>query len=116
MMDSKNLDMELAAQGFAAVGSGSRLQVLRVLVRAGSDGLTISDIQQRTGIAASTLAHHLRFLKSGELITQEKEGRSVINRANYPRIEALAAFLTNECCVDASQVTDDGETISCFAE
>ena len=94
------LELEVAAQGFAAVGSDARLKVLRTLVRAGSNGLTVSDIQQRTGIAASTLAHHLRFLAQGELIVQQKQGRSVINRANYPRIEALAAFLTLECCAD----------------
>ena len=115
MTGTENLDIELAAQGFAAVGSGSRLQVLRVLVRAGGDGMTMSDIQQRTGIAASTLAHHLRFLTSGELITQQKEGRSVINRANYQRIEALAAFLTHECCADAGQRLHDGEPVACRA-
>jgi DNA-binding transcriptional ArsR family regulator len=95
------LDPEVAAQGFAAAGSDSRLRVLRVLVRAGIDGLTISDIQQRTEIAASTLAHHLRFLTSGGLITQQKEGRNVVNRADYQRIQALAEFLITECCADA---------------
>jgi DNA-binding transcriptional ArsR family regulator len=93
-------DIEVAAQGFAAVGSASRLQVLHVLVRAGSEGLTISEIQQRTDMPASTLAHHLKFLTAGGLIDQEKQGRTVINRANYPHIEALAAFLTHECCAD----------------
>ena len=95
-----DIELEVAAQGFAAVGSDARLKVLRTLVRAGARGLMVSDIQQRTGIAASTLAHHLRFLAQGELIIQEKQGRSVINRANYPRIEALAAFLMHQCCAD----------------
>jgi DNA-binding transcriptional ArsR family regulator len=99
-MFSKTLDIEEAAQGFAAIGSEARLEVLGTLVRAGDQGLTIGDIQSRTGMAASTLAHHLKFLKSAGLIEQEKSGRSVVNRANYPRLEALAGYILKECCAD----------------
>jgi ArsR family transcriptional regulator, arsenate/arsenite/antimonite-responsive transcriptional repressor len=95
------LETEIAAQGFAAAGSESRLIVLRALVRSGEPGLTVGEIQQRTEIPASTLAHHLKFLAAGGLIVQEKQGRAVINKANYRHIEALAAFLTHECCADA---------------
>ena len=56
------MQWEEAAQGFAAMGSEARLQVLRCLIRAGRDGLMVSEIQQRSGIAPSTLAHHLKFL------------------------------------------------------
>jgi DNA-binding transcriptional ArsR family regulator len=100
-MTTSELDIAIAAQGFAAAGSEPRLLVLRVLVRAGEKGLTISEIQHRTGLPASTLAHHLKFLAAGELILQMKQGRTVHNRANYTRIEALAAFLMHECCADA---------------
>ena len=95
------IDPQIAAQGFAAAGSESRLGVLRVLIRAGSDGLTVSDIQQRLDIPASTLAHHLKFLAAGELIVQEKQGRAVMNRANYDQLRALADFLMHECCADS---------------
>lgn len=97
---SPTIEIEQAAQGFAAIGSEARLEVVRTLVRAGSKGLTIGDIQNRTGMAASTLAHHLKFLKSAGLIEQEKAGRSVINRANFPRLEALAGYILKECCAD----------------
>jgi DNA-binding transcriptional ArsR family regulator len=56
-------------------------------------------------MAASTLAHHLRFLASAGLIEQEKNGRSVISRAAYGRLEALAGFILKECCIEA----DTGE-------
>lgn len=100
-----NTDMEIAeaAQGFAAIGSEARLQVLQVLVRAGDRGQTVGDIQARTGIAASTLAHHLRFLASAGLIEQEKSGRTVINRAAYRHLEALAGYILKECCADAAK-------------
>lgn len=95
--------IEEAAQGFAAMGSEARLQVLQTLVKAGPDGLTVGDIQTRSGMAASTLAHHLRFLASAGLIEQEKNGRSVISRAAYGRLEALADFILKECCCDAGK-------------
>ena len=95
------LAVEEAAQGFAAVGSEPRLTVLRVLVRAGTDGLTVGEIQERVALPASTLAHHLRFLAAGGLIEQERRGRAVVSRAAYRRVEALAAFLLDECCTEA---------------
>ena len=75
--------------------------VLRTLVRAGTEGLTVGEIQGRVSLPASTLAHHLRFLAAGGLIEQERQGRAVLNRAAYRRLESLAAFLLNECCTDA---------------
>lgn len=95
------LTLEEATQGFAAVGSEPRLEVLLTLVRAGLDGLTVGEIQQRVGLPASTLAHHLRFLAAGGLVEQERQGRAVFNRAAYERIEELAAFLLRECCAEA---------------
>ncbi len=100
------LNIKKAAVGFAAIGSESRLQVVRSLVKAGTSGLTVGDIRGRTGMAASTLAHHLRFLASAGLITQEKDGRSVVNRAAFGHLEALAGYILKECCADEA----DGES------
>jgi DNA-binding transcriptional ArsR family regulator len=101
MVSSENEpDLEEVAQGFAAMGSEARLQVVLTLVRAGTDGLTIGDIQSRTGMPASTLAHHLKFLASAGLIEQEKQGRAVINRPSFPRLETLAGYILNQCCAD----------------
>lgn len=97
------IKLEEAAQGFAAVGSEPRLEVLLALVRAGHDGLTVGEIQERLQVPASTLAHHLRFLAAAGLIEQERLGRSVINRARFEHIESLAGFLLQECCVEALQ-------------
>lgn len=100
---------ETAAAGFSAMGSEARLQVLKTLVRAGEGGLTVSEIQNRTGIAPSTLAHHLRFLAAGGLVEQEKIGRSTINRASFAELRNLAQFILSECCADeAKRVANDG--------
>ena len=101
--------METAARGFAAMGSEARLQVLKTLVRAGEGGLSVGEIQTRTGIAPSTLAHHLKFLAAGDLVAQEKVGRVVLNRANYDRLRDLADFILGECCADAPvRAANDG--------
>ena len=89
------VDNTLAAQAFAAIGSVSRIQVLGVILEAGESGLTIGEIQKKTGIAASTLAHHLRFLCDASLVIQEKQGRRILNRTHKQLIEALGIFLTN---------------------
>ena len=95
-----DLSLEEAAQGFAAMGSEARLQVVLTLVRAGSEGLTVGEIQEKTGMAASTLAHHLRFLTSAGLVDQKKYGRTICNRAVYDRLEVLASYILKECCAD----------------
>ncbi|MCX2721725.1 ArsR/SmtB family transcription factor [Roseibium salinum] len=100
------MDLEEAAQGFAALGSEARLQVVLTLVKAGQKGLTVGDIQSRTGMAASTLAHHLRFLSSAGLVSQEKDGRTVINRAAFDHLESLAGYILKECCAEEKTCTD----------
>lgn len=93
---------EAASQAFAALGSESRLEVVRRLVRAGPDGMTVGALQEALGIAASTLSHHLRFLSAAGLLTQERRGRSLICRASFAQIDAVAEFLRRECCRDAA--------------
>lgn len=91
-----------AALGFSAIGSEQRLTVLKCLVRAGAPGLTVRDIQDRTQIAPSTLAHHLKALVAGGVVTQSREGRSTITRANFEHLEQLAHFILCECCADTN--------------
>lgn len=94
------MDWEQAAAGFAAMGSEARLQVLRLLIRAGEGGLTVSVLQERSGIAPSTLAHHLKFLAGAGVIEQERQGRMTVNRADYDQLRKLAQFILSECCAD----------------
>lgn len=94
------MDWDSAAASFSALGSEARLLVLKTLVRAGPEGLPVADIQERTGIAASTLTHHLKFLAAAGVVDQERNGRSIISRAAFDHLEALAEFLLCECCAD----------------
>ena len=97
------------AAGFSAMGSEARLDVLRTLIRAGGMGLTVGEIQERTGMAPSTLAHHLKFLAAGGVVRQVKQGRTTINSANLETLQELADFILSECCADLQKkVANDG--------
>ena len=97
------LNLETAARGFAAAGSDSRLSVLQLLVRAGDSGLSVGEIQEKSGIPASTLAHHIRTLAEAGLVSQVRTGRTTLNQAHFENLRALADYLLEECCVDAGE-------------
>lgn len=104
-----DMSIEIAAGTFSAMGSEARLEVLRLLIRAGESGLTVGEIQERSGIAPSTLAHHLKFLAAGNVVTQEKQGRSTITRANFDHLQRIANYILCECCADEPQrAANDG--------
>ncbi len=89
-----------ASLAFAALGHPHRVAVLRLLVRAGSQGTNIKSMRETLDIAASTFAHHLRMMSDAGLIDQEKLGREQIVRANYTAIQGLSTFLMEDCCAD----------------
>lgn len=96
-----DISLEVAASTFAALGSEQRLSVLRCLVRAGNQGLSIGELGKRTGVTGSTLTHHMKILAQAGLVTQEKQGRSIICAAvAYDAVRDLSAFLLRECCAD----------------
>ncbi|MEM6763150.1 MAG: metalloregulator ArsR/SmtB family transcription factor, partial [Pseudomonadota bacterium] len=80
---------EDAAPGLAALGHEARLQVFRLLVRAGGKGLNIGDIGRDLRLPPSTLSHHLGALVSAGLVKQEKRGREVVNSVDFPAMRAL---------------------------
>ncbi len=86
------------ADMFAALGADPRLRIMRLLLSAHPDGLVVGEIQEETGIANSTLSHHLEKLKIDHLVTTEREKAFIRYRANTSALEALLAFLYAECC------------------
>ena len=86
------------ARALAALGHDARLSIFRLLVKAGENGLRVGDIGEHLGFAPSTLAHHLSTLVDAGLVIQEKQGREVLNRVDYPAVQRVVRFLTSECC------------------
>ncbi len=89
---------ERAAQGLAALGNRYRLRLFKILVRAGHEGMNISDLQRLLDMPASTLAHHLSMLARADLVQQQRHGREVMCTANYQVVNALVAYLKDQCC------------------
>ncbi|MEO1314550.1 MAG: metalloregulator ArsR/SmtB family transcription factor [Pseudomonadota bacterium] len=97
-LDSPVLDHTQATECFAALGSEQRLGVLLALVAAGPAGMNAGDLAMRTGIGASTLTHHLRFLSQSGLVRQERQGRQIRSFAQFERVEQLSQYLMLNCC------------------
>lgn len=89
---------ETAARRLAELGNVTRLDIFRLLVRAGFDGLSISEVRDRLDIPMSTLSFHLRGLVQAGLVEQEKVGRTVVCRAGFDSLRELVGFLQNQCC------------------
>jgi ArsR family transcriptional regulator len=100
--------IEQAAKQLEALGNPTRLRIYRTLVRAGDEGLAVGRLQERIGIAASTLSHHLHRLILTGLVKQERQATTLICRANYRAMDHLLGFLTEQCCADAPAASGDG--------
>lgn len=92
------MQLDAAATVFAELGNRTRLEILRLLIKAGPEGLPIGDIRSRLDIPASTLAFHLRGVIAAGLVEQEKRGRMVLCRPCFDRINDAVAFLKENCC------------------
>lgn len=89
-------DSAIVALG--ALAQEHRLEVFRLLVRTGRAGLSAGRIAQELGVPNSSLSFHLSQLHEAGLVNQRREGRSLIYSADYAAMDALLAFLTDNCC------------------
>jgi ArsR family transcriptional regulator, arsenate/arsenite/antimonite-responsive transcriptional repressor len=87
-----------AIAALAALAQESRLDIFRLLVQAGTDGMPAGQIGERLGLPAATLSFHLNHLKHSGLVTFKREGRSLIYAAEYAAMNGLLAYLTDNCC------------------
>jgi len=93
---------EKAVEALGALAQEHRLAVFRLLVQAGEGGLPAGEIAERLALPNSSLSFHLAHLTRADLITQERQGRSLIYRADYAAMNRLVGFLMENCCSGAS--------------
>jgi DNA-binding transcriptional ArsR family regulator len=86
----------------AALSQASRLRAFRALVVAGQAGATPGTIAKRLKVSPATLSFHLKELTNAGLVSQERSGRNLIYRADYGAMDALLAYMTENCCQGAS--------------
>lgn len=90
-----------AVTALAALAHDTRLDMFRLLVRAGPDGLAAGRIAEVLGLPGATASFHLAQLKQAGLIAARRAGRSLIYAARYDRMDGLIAYLTENCCQGA---------------
>jgi ArsR family transcriptional regulator len=92
-----------AVAALAALAQDNRLDVFRLLVEAGPDGLPAGEIANALGLAPNTLTFHFDRLRSAGLVTVRRDGRSMIYAARFETMNALLSYLTDNCCGGAPE-------------
>src|ERR1700761_3233710 len=87
-----------AVAALAALAQENRLDIFRLLVEAGPDGLAAGHVAERLGLAPNTLTLHLDRLRGAGLVTVRRDGRSMIYAARFEAMNGLVSFLTENCC------------------
>jgi ArsR family transcriptional regulator len=97
------MDNPAAVSSLSALAHPGRLDVFRLLVKAGPEGLPAGEIARSTGSLPNTLSTNLNILAGAGLVSSRRDGRQVIYTAGYDRMTDLLAFLMEDCCCgDAS--------------
>ena len=93
------MNVKQAIRAFASLAQETRLQVFRILVEYGPEGIAAGALGKKLGIPHNTLSFHLSHLNAAGLVSWVKKGRSVIYRADLDMSQALGNFLLENCCV-----------------
>ena len=91
-----------AVAALAALAQDNRLDVFRLLVEAGPEGMPAGRVADKLKLAPSALTFHFDRLRAAGLVTVRREGRSMIYAAQFEAMNALVGFLTENCCGGAS--------------
>ena len=95
------MDTANALSALSALGQESRLAAFRALVQAGPEGLSVGELRERLDLPPATLTAHLNVLRAAGLVQDQREGRVIRVRAGYAQMDALLAYLTENCCAGA---------------
>jgi ArsR family transcriptional regulator, arsenate/arsenite/antimonite-responsive transcriptional repressor len=87
-----------AVTALAALAQENRLEIFRLLVEAGPDGMAAGHIADTLGLAPNTLTFHFDRLRTAGLVTVRRDGRSMIYAARFEAMNGLVSFLTENCC------------------
>jgi DNA-binding transcriptional ArsR family regulator len=96
------MDKSETILALAALAHDTRLDVFRLLIEAGPNGLAVGHIGEALGVPPATLNHHLAQLKLAGLVVCERDGRKLIHRADYARMEGMVSYLMDNCCTGSA--------------
>jgi DNA-binding transcriptional ArsR family regulator len=92
------MDTQDAVKRLSALAQEARLEVFRLLVKAGPDGMAAGDIARTLSTAANTMSQQLLVLSNAGLIRARRKGRSIIYCVDFDAMSGLLVFLTEDCC------------------
>ena len=92
--------MKRRIEQFAALGQEDRLEIFRLLVRAGPEGRCVDEIKRRLKMPGSTLSHHLVTLTRSGLLAARRSGRFIYHTVNWQQASGLIRFLIEDCCAE----------------
>jgi ArsR family transcriptional regulator len=98
------MDQRQALASFAALSQETRLQIVRMLVVAGPDGMAAGTVAEKTGLSPSNVSFHLKELERSGLIGQKRVSRSIISFAYYEALSGLVQFLLEDCCAGHPEI------------
>ena len=92
------MEKTVALAALAGLAQESRLDIFRMLVEQGPEGLPAGEIAEKLGLANATLSFHLKELAHARLVTARQAGRFIYYAANFRTMNALVEYLTENCC------------------
>ena len=98
------MDTQDAVRRLSALAQEARLEVFRLLVKAGPDGMAAGDIARKLKTAANTMSAQLLLLSNAQLIRARRDGRSIIYSVDFSAMSDLLVFLTEDCCGGRKEV------------
>lgn len=98
------METTTATAALSALAHPGRLEVFRLLVKAGPEGVAAGEIARATGALPNTLSANLNVLAGAGLVASRREGRSIIYSAAYDRMRELLAFLMEDCCAGKPEI------------
>ena len=101
-----------ALKALAALAHDTRLAIFRMLVQAGSGGMSVGVIGDKLKLPGATLSFHLKELANASMVDSRQEGRFIFYSANYPQMNTLLAYLTENCCQGNGCVAERAPTPS----
>jgi DNA-binding transcriptional ArsR family regulator len=92
------MDKSKAIEALHALAQDTRLDVFRLLVRRGADGMAAGDIAARLDIRQNTMSTNLAILARAGLVRSERQGRSILYSADFDGMRDMLGFLMEDCC------------------
>lgn len=107
------MEITTAVERLAALSQETRLAIFRLLVRYGSEGRCVGDIQSELALAPATLSFHLKELTRAGLLKARQEGRFIYYAPDFTAMNALLAYLTENCCAASAASTECRPVAAC---